>query len=169
MVFEYPIQRAAPFNGDKLLEELQAVASDIAYRTEDAGEIIVVSGHELVGQELIDVTAVVENHNPALLTQQQEIDQARAALQAGKLYLQKQLASATPHTLTQLVSNMKPAVDGNTFLLRMVENKIDVMSVAFGWTAADVKTPETAPNDNALNRSRYVEAVMQIIALLAQD
>lgn len=111
--------------------------------------------------------AIRDAHNPATLSKQQEIDAARAALQAGKLYLQKQLASATPHTLTQLVSNMKPAVDGNTFLLRMVENKIDVMSVAFGWTAADVKTPDTAPNDNALNRSRYVEAVMQIIALLA--
>lgn len=118
-------------------------------------------------QEIAQAEAIVAAHNPNELTKQQEIDQARAALQAGKLYLQKQLASASPHTLTQLVSNMKPAVDGNTFLLRMVENKIDVMSVAFGWTAADVKTPETAPNDNALNRSRYIEAVMQIIALLA--
>lgn len=143
-------------------------AQGLPFDVDDAGQLYPYpSPNEPTPQQTLDAEAIRDAHNPAVLSKQQEIDAARAALQAGKLYLQKQLASATPHTLTQLVSNMKPAVDGNTFLLRMVENKIDVMSVAFGWTAADVKTPDTAPNDNTLNRSRYVEAVMQIIALLA--
>jgi hypothetical protein len=120
----------------------------------------------------IDITpsqAVLEAALDAALTaavQQQEIDEANTALIQGREYLKRQFVSATPHTLMQLVNNIKPVVDGNTFLLRAIENKIDVMSVAFGWTAADVKTPDTAPNDNALNRARYIEAVMQIIALL---
>lgn len=80
MVFEYPIQREAPYNGDKLLAELNVIAADIAFRTEIAGQIIVVSAHELPAQEEIDVTAVVENHDPSPTEEQSHQTSGRDAL-----------------------------------------------------------------------------------------
>lgn len=95
-------------------------------------------------------------------SRQQEIEQAYVAIADGNEYLKNQLISATPHNVTQLVSNIKPVVDGNTFLLRMVNNQIDLMSLANTWTAASVKNPATNPD-----RARYILAVESVIALLA--
>lgn len=148
------------FNVPGLKEAIDAAG--LPFDVDSAGNLYPYDPQTVTPEQTQAAQAIVAAHNPAVLSKQQEIDQARAAIAQGKAYLQKQLVSVSPHTLTQLVSNMKPVVDGNTYLLRMVENKIDVMSVAFGWTAADIKAPDTA-----IERARYVEAVMQIIALLA--
>lgn len=150
---------ADTYNRELLQEEVDAAGIPNFGVTSAGG--IVFRPEATTQQREVTFPAVLAAHNPAGLSKQQEIDAARAAIVAGRKYLQRQLASASPDSLTTLVNTIKPAVDGNTYLLRMVNNKIDVMVLAFGWTAADVKTPTTAAN-----RARYVEACCQIIALL---
>lgn len=114
---------------------------------------------EATQQQRDDAAAIAAAHNPAVLAKEQEVEAARAAIVQGKKYLQRQILSATPDTPTQIVSTIKPVVDGNVYLTRMMSNQIAVMNGAFGWTL-DLN-PATAQN-----RQRYIVAVEMVIALL---
>ncbi len=117
--------------------------------------------------ELVDITpaqaaleAALDAAQAALALEAARVE-AVAALTSGRRYLRTQLEMATPATVTVIVGNIKPIVDGNVILTRMVNNQIDLLSLAFGWTAANVKTPTTSAD-----RGRYITAVEMIIALV---
>jgi hypothetical protein len=78
--------------------------------------------------------AIVAAHNPAELSQGQILEQARAALEQGRVYFRNQLVSSTPHTPAVMVGNIKPIIDGNAKLLQAMTNQLTVVNGAFGWT-----------------------------------
>ena len=119
---------------------------------------------EATAQQVQQAAAIVAAHNPAVLTEAQQIEAARTAIRQGRDYLTRQLAgTATPDPIT-IVATIKPVIDGNTILTRIMTRQLSVMNTAYGWLVADVLTL-LSPN-NAINRNRYIAAVEQIIALL---
>jgi hypothetical protein len=87
-------------------------------------------------------------------------DLARTA----RRYLRDQLRSANPN-LGTIFSTIKAFVDGNPQLLVALNNNIDVMALAYGWSAANVKNA-TAASTNPL-KAQYVEAAKSIVAIFA--
>jgi hypothetical protein len=109
--------------------------------------------------QLQQAAAILTAHNPAALSRRQTVEAARTAIAQGKAYLQRQLLAAAPDTPTQIVATIKPVVDANVHLTRLLTNQIALMNGAFGWTL-DLN-PATAQN-----RQRYLQAVEMVIALL---
>lgn len=87
-------------------------------------------------------------------------DMARTA----KRYLRDQLRSVNPN-LGTIFTQMKSYIDSNTQLLLMVNNNIDVLSLAHGWNAANVKNA-TAASTNII-KAQYVVAAMGIVGVVS--
>ncbi len=79
-------------------------------------------------------------------------------------YLRDQFRAASP-SLTTVFNATKNFVDGNPALLTTLNNMIDVMSLAYGWNAANVKAA-TGASTNAL-KAQYVEAAKAVVNLFA--
>lgn len=75
-------------------------------------------------------------------------------------YLRDQLRSANPN-LGTIFSQIKTYIDSNAQLLLMLNNNIDVMALAYGWNAANVKAA-AAGSTNAI-KAQYVEAAKSIV------
>lgn len=114
---------------------------------------------------LIDVTPSQQALETALdaallvIAEDNEIEQARDAILAGKLYLRKQLLKASPPTPAAMVAVFKPIVDNNVRLTNMMTNQVAAMNSAFG--TAITLNPTTNPTRNG-----YLIAAEAVIALL---
>jgi hypothetical protein len=105
------------------------------------------------------VQDVVDLHDPNVLSDAQQVEAAAlVALGQGKIYLRNQLIKASPNVNT-IYTAIKNAVDGNEYLLQMVDNVIAINSNAYVWTL-NLVTP------TALDKQRYIKCVMEVIALL---
>jgi len=114
--------------------------------------------------QLATIEAVRAAHNPNRPSQQQLQETARnIALRQGKAYLRNQLLAASPNLAT-IFTKLKEYIDSNADLLRMQNNSIDAMSLAYGWNAANVKAA-AAGSSNAV-KAQYLESVKSIIGLL---
>ena len=80
------------------------------------------------------------------------------ALDKARDYLRKQLMIPNPNIGT-IYSTIKPIVDSHPILLQMVNNQIDLLRTAYVWPVLGGLTN--------VDKSRYVEAVKDVIALLA--
>lgn len=146
-------------NAAKLTEELRAWrGSDdigVSARSDGTNARVILPD----GVILADVQAILDAHNPALLTDtQKNALAANVALIQGKLYLRKQLVNANPNVAT-IYTTVKGYVDGNAHLLQMVNNQIALAETAFVWTL-NLITPA------AIDRTRYLFCVQMVIALL---
>ncbi len=81
-----------------------------------------------------------------------------------KRYLRDQLRSASPN-LGTIFSTIKTFVDGNAQLLTALNNNVDVMALAYGWNATNVKNASAA-STNAV-KAQYVEAAKSIVGIFA--
>lgn len=148
-------------------EKFRLAASQHLSANSITGATVLATDRKIISAQNVDITpsqVVLEAALDAGLvvaTEDSARDSARNAIPAGRLYLQRQLAAVSPDTLATIISVIKPVVDNNTILARMVGNQIDQMSLAFTWTAASVKTPTTQAD-----RARYIAAVEMVIALL---
>ena len=82
------------------------------------------------------------------------------ALASAKIYLRNQLRSVSPNPTT-IFNTIKGYVDSNASLLLMVENQIDLMSIALVWTTATVKAGTLL-----IDRTRYILAAQMVIGVL---
>jgi hypothetical protein len=110
---------------------------------------------------LVDVTPSNEVLEAALDTANATVaDDATVEVSSniGKIarrYLLDQLRSASPD-LGTIFTQMKAYIDSNPQLLLMHNNNINVMSLAHGWNAANVRNATNA-STNAV-KAQYVEA-----------
>lgn len=98
----------------------------------------------------------------AAVASDNELREARAALEQGRIYFRNQLVSSTPHNPQTMVGNIKPVIDGNAKLLNAITNQVNLLVLALGWTSADVLNPTTNPN-----RARYLMACQLIFGTVA--
>lgn len=87
-------------------------------------------------------------------------DLARTA----RRYLRDQLRSANPNLGTIFIT-VKNFVDGNPQMVTALNNNIDVMALAYGWNAANVKNASAA-STNAI-KAQYIEAAKSIVGIFA--
>lgn len=160
---EYIVAKPGGINADKLLAELDAAFGTLVrFRTENPGEVILVTERDLTPQELTDATAAVVNHNPALTPAHQrdaEIEEARAAIAAGLLYFQRLLVLSNGDTLAQQVATIRPAVLANPYLTNAMTKMIGLLKTANGWTptVATLLDPQ-----NTTDQARYVQAAVMV-------
>lgn len=150
-----------PFNVELLREQLDTAGIPVDGCNSDGTVWYRPEATELQRQQ---GDAIVAAHNPTGLTEQQKVDAARAAIQDGKRYLAKQLIKSSPDSPAQIVSVLKPAVDGNEYLLNMMTNQLTSMNIAYAWLVLDINqllSPATAAN-----RQRYILAAQAIIGML---
>lgn len=120
------------------------------------------------GQLLTDVTpsqAVLEaalDSALAAIAQQQEIDQARAALAEIRQYLLRQLVSASPDSPTVQVATMKAIANGNTYLAQIMSNQLTAMNAAFGWSLTNNPTTNQT-------RLQYIVTIEILTGVLPQS
>lgn len=145
----------AIINTELLMQELEDAGISNVWYDSDGG----VTHDNASPAQLQQAEAIRAAHNPAALSRRQTVEAAHTAIAQGKAYLQRQLLAASPDTPTQIVGIIKPVVDGNVHLTRLMTNQIALMNGAFGWTL-DLN-PATA-----INRQRYITAVEMIIALV---
>lgn len=88
----------------------------------------------------------------------EELTEALAALETGRGYLQTLLDNPTPITLTVAVGNIKPVIDGNTFLTQWMTRYLNA------WSTATTLAVSMNPTTDAL-RARYILALSDIIAI----
>lgn len=81
-----------------------------------------------------------------------------------KRYLRDQLRSANPN-LGTIFTQMKTYIDNNPPLPLMLNNNIDVMALAHGWNAANVKNA-TAASANSV-KAQYVVAAMNVVGVVS--
>lgn len=79
-------------------------------------------------------------------------------------YLRNQLRSVNPN-LGTIFAQMKTYIDSNAQLLLMLNNNIDVMALAYGWNAANVKNATGASTN--IVKAQYVEAAKSIAGVFA--
>jgi hypothetical protein len=109
---------------------------------------------------LQQVQTVVDAHNPATLTADQQKAVARALmLSDAKNYLSNQLATANPNVQT-IFNTVKAYVDGNAILTQMVTNQIALFNTAYGVTV----NPAGA---TAADRTRYLVCCQLVLATIA--
>jgi hypothetical protein len=118
--------------------------------------------------ELIDVTPNTATLEAALDTANASVaDDATIEVSSniGKLarrYLRDQLRSVSP-SLATIFTQIKSYIDSNAQLLLMLNNNIDVMALAYGWNANNVKNA-TGASTNAI-KAQYVTAAMGIAGI----
>lgn len=100
----------------------------------------------------------------ASVSDENTVSAASEIMRTAKRYLRDQFRSASP-SLSTVFTTTKNFVDANPQLLTAMNNMIDVMSLAFGWNAANVKAA-TGASTNAL-KAQYIEAAKSIVALFA--
>ena len=122
--------------------------------------------------------AGIENQfdiTPNTATLESALDSANAAVtdensvavssdigRTARRYLRDQLRSANPN-LGTIFTQIKTYIDSNAQLLLMLNNNIDVMALAYGWNAANVKAA-TGASSNLL-KAQYVEAAKSIAGI----
>jgi hypothetical protein len=94
----------------------------------------------------------------AAIAQQQEIEEARAAITQIRTYLQQQLVKVSPDTPATIVTTIKDIANGNTFLARIMTNQVSVMNSAHGWSLT--QNPATAQT-----RNQYIKTVEIILGI----
>lgn len=137
-------------------------AQGLPFDVDDAGQLYPYpEPNAPTPQQTLDAEAIVAAHNPATLSKQQEIDQARAALAEIRKYLLKQLISATPETPTQQVAAMKAIANGNTYLAQIMSNQLTAMNTAFGWSLTNNPTTNQT-------RIQYIITIELLTGVLPQ-
>jgi hypothetical protein len=105
-----------------------------------------------------DIDTILLAHNPAILTEDQQLKSAAAvAIAQGKTYLKRQLLNPAPDVQT-IFETLSDAINNNPYLLQMFANQRNLTLAANGWAALDTATP--------LGRVRYILIAEQVIALL---
>lgn len=98
----------------------------------------------------------------AAIAQQQEIDEARAAIIQIRQYRVQQLVKAAPDTPAQQVADIKDIANGNIYLTRIMTNKITEKNSALGWTLT--LNPTTAQT-----RNQFLETIDTILGIPQQS
>ena len=156
----YVFERAGAVNSAKLDTDVRAINPvTIAGLVAENGEVRVITTADLSAGEQQSVQTVITNHNPALTAaQQEEADReaAKVALEAGIVYLQKQLAGVAVPDPAVIVATIKPIVDSNPVLQRAMTRQAATMNSAYGWSLTlNPTTPQT--------RNQYILAVEALI------
>lgn len=81
-----------------------------------------------------------------------------------KRYFRDQLRSINP-PLSPIFTQIKSYIDGNAQLLLMLNNNIDVMALAYGWNATNVKNATGASTN--IVKAQYVVAAMAIVGVVS--
>jgi hypothetical protein len=120
--------------------------------------------NDATGDNLKPLEATLETAYANFLAAQTVINNIEsaqnAALNQARDYLRKQLLS--PATIPTIYTTVKAYVDGNTHLSAMMNTRMTLANLAYGWTVASMTNPA---NNN--DRSRYLECVFGILAVLA--
>lgn len=98
----------------------------------------------------------------AAIAQQQEIDEARAAIIQIRQYRVQQLVKAAPDTPAQQVADIKDIANGNIYLTRIMTNKITEKNSALGWTLT--LNPTTVQT-----RNQFLETIDTILGIPQQS
>lgn len=154
----FPTFAQAP-NTNSLVLELNAALSivDAACGFEGAGNYFVEVPDNITLQQ---VQTVVDAHDPATLTSEQQKSIARTLmLSTAKNYLSDQLGAPNPN-VPSIFTQVRDYVDGHPILTQMVTNEITLAQTAFGWTL-NLATP--TPTD----RMRYLIIIQLVMATIA--
>lgn len=146
------------YNVDLLKEELEAVFTDWSWQPfSDNGvpstNIIVNDG----GVVEADITAVLSAHVNTALTTQQQIDQAKALVAQGKVYLQNQYLNPVS-SLPTMYTTLSTTIASNVYLTQIMAKQIAVYQLETGFSLASITTN--------VDRARYIECVRRVVALL---
>jgi hypothetical protein len=119
---------------------------------------------------IVDVTPGIATLESALDTANTNVSDENTVFvsqdiaKTARTYIRNQLRSANPN-LGTIFTTIKSFVDNNPQLLTSLNNNIDVMALAYGWNAVNVKAA-TGASTNQL-KAQYVEAVKSIVAVFA--
>jgi hypothetical protein len=149
-----------PLNFETLNTEIQASFPNAGLMSDNGGiRVVMPDGTPQNTWDAIGV--IVTAHNANVLNEDQKITSAQnAALNNARDYLRKQLLS--PGTIPNIYTTVKGYVDGNTHLNAMMATRMTLANLAYGWTVASMTTPA-----NNADRSRYLECVFAVLAVLA--
>jgi hypothetical protein len=119
---------------------------------------------------LVDVTpstavleAALDTANATVADDTTVSASAEIALTA-KRYLRDRLRTVNPN-LGTIFNQMKTYIDSNAQLLLMLNNNIDVMALAHGWNAANVRNA-TGASTNQI-KAQYVVSAMGIVGVVS--
>lgn len=91
-----------------------------------------------------------------------KIEAARSAsINQARDYLRKQLLASSPDIPT-IYTTVKNFVANKPELLQMVNNKLSLAQLAYGWTVASMNA-----GANNTDRARYLECILSVVGLLA--
>lgn len=155
----YPTFAQTP-NYDVLKQELNTALSINSADCGYDGHYFVEVPENITSQQ---VQTIVNAHNPATLTTEQQKAVARTLMLAdAKSYLSNQLAQTQWNNarLTEVYNTVKNFVDNNTILSQMVANQITLCSNSLTWVL-NLVTP------TAIDRQRYLFCVQLVISTIA--
>lgn len=145
-----------PVNVEKLAEELRTSFPSVSMS--DSGIRI----HNVVAEDEPLIDTIIGAHNASVQTDEQKLQSAQsAALNQARDYLRKQLLNPSPN-ITNIYNNVKSQVDANPQLLQIVNNKLSIAQLAYGWTVASMNA-----GANNTDRARYLECILSVVGLLA--
>lgn len=91
-----------------------------------------------------------------------QIEAARnASITQARDYLRRQLLSNSPDIPT-IYTTVKNFVANKPELLQMVNNKLALAQLAYGWTVVSMNA-----GANNTDRARYLECILSVVGLLA--
>lgn len=158
---EYSIEHAGTVNSEALDQALKTENPAVTGISTSPGIVRVFTDTDLTQTEIDALVAIVAAHNPATLSKQQEVDQARVGLSEVRRYLLLQLVKAVPDTPAQQVTAIKLIANGNTYLVNVMTNQINEMNDVFGWSL-------TLNPNNLATRRQFVFTVKILTGVLPQ-
>lgn len=139
-------------------EDFRLAATEYLRANNITGATPLPAERKIMSAQNVDITPSTPVLEAALDTalankaEEDAIRDARAALTRVRVYLRNQLMSSTPHNPQQLVSNIKPEVDGNVKLTQMMTNQLAITNPIMGW--AVTLNPSTLDE-----RRKYIQVV----------
>jgi hypothetical protein len=163
---EQEFTKVGTVNTEVLDAALKAAVASITGISTLPGLVKVISSAPLTAGEVTTVTGIIAAHDGSVLSEQQQIEAARAAVALFRVYLKDQLVRGSVDTAEQMVSFARPIIDANVFLTRAMQRWLFVLKTSEAWTptVAVLMNPTGATTDE--NRTRYLRAVKDICDVL---